>query len=299
MDMTVGKIMELQRSNDADGEKLSVVSQDGVLNRLTLYRAAHSRAVILCMPAMGVRASYYRPFAVKLALAGWHVVTADLRGNGESGVRVRNGARFGYRELLELDWPANVAGVRERFPGLPVFLLGHSLGGQLNTLYAARSPHQVAGLIQIASGSVHFRGWPLVQGMKILAQSQLLRAITEVVGYLPGEKVGFAGNEAKQMIRDWAGVAITGKYRPAGSQFDYEAGMHKLSLPVLSLAFTDDGYAPPGAADVLLGKTPNADVARQALTPGELGLESVGHYSWVKNCGDIVPRVSFWLEQHC
>ena len=58
MDMTVGKIMELQRSNDADGEKLSVVSQDGVLNRLTVYQAARNRAVILCMPAMGVRASF-------------------------------------------------------------------------------------------------------------------------------------------------------------------------------------------------------------------------------------------------
>ena len=118
--MTKQKLEDRPVQTDADGEKLSVISQDGVLNRLTLYRAAQDRAVIVCMPAMGVRASFYRPLAVQLALAGWHVVTADLRGVGESGVRVNSGAQFGYREMLEQDWPANLAVVRERLPGLPV-----------------------------------------------------------------------------------------------------------------------------------------------------------------------------------
>ncbi|HVL02676.1 MAG TPA: alpha/beta fold hydrolase [Dongiaceae bacterium] len=292
--MTTQKAHDVTTS-DVDGEMLSVISKDGVLNRLRLYRAAHDRAVVLCMPAMGVRASFYRPLAVQLALAGWHVVTADLRGLGESGVRVKQGARFGYRELLEQDWPANLAGIRERFPGLPVFLLGHSLGGQLNALYAAQNPQSVAGIIFSACGSVYFRGWPFPASLKILGQSQLLRGITEVVGYLPGDKVGFGGTEAKGLIRDWANVALSGRYEPAGSDFDYEAALKRLTLPVLALSYSDDDFAPASATRKLLGKMPQARITHIEWTPADLGAKSIGHNGWVKQNARVVKQIGDWM----
>lgn len=295
--MTKQKLEYRPVQTDADGEKLSVISQDGVLNRLTLYRAAQDRAVIVCMPAMGVRASFYRPLAVQLALAGWHVVTADLRGVGESGVRVNSGAQFGYREMLEQDWPANLAVVRERLPGLPVFLLGHSLGGQLNALFAAQQPDLVAGLIFSACGSVYFRGWGFPASLKILAQTQLMRGITEVVGYLPGDRIGFGGIESKGVIRDWANVALTGQYRPAGSRFDFEAALKQLEKPVLALSYSDDDFAPAGAARKLLGKMPHAQVTQLELAPQDLGVASIGHNAWVKHNGRLVPRIADWLMQ--
>lgn len=282
---------------DGDGERHSLVSADGVFNRLTFYRAAQDRAVILCMPAMGVRASFYRPLAVQLALAGWHAVTADLRGVGESGARVSQGARFGYREMLEQDWPANLALVRSLFPALPVFLLGHSLGGQLNALYAARYPAQVSGLIFSASGSVHFRGWPMPSALRILAQTQLLRGITEVVGYLPGDKVGFGGIEARGVIRDWAHVALTGRYRVAGSDFDYEAALRVQRRPLLALSYRDDPFAPPGAVRRLLAKMPHAPVEHRELAPVDLGLRQIGHNGWVKQNQVLIPLLTNWLEQ--
>ncbi|HEX4937540.1 MAG TPA: alpha/beta fold hydrolase [Candidatus Kapabacteria bacterium] len=293
--MTTQKLQGAAPAGNVDGEMLSVISGDGVLNRLTLYRAAQDRAVLLCMPAMGVRASFYRPLAVQLALAGWHVVTADLRGVGESGVRVKQGARFGYREMLEQDWPANLAVVREHFPGLPVYLLGHSLGGQLNALFAAQNPGAVAGLIFSACGSVYFRGWSFPASLKILGQSQLIRGITEIVGYLPGDKVGFGGIEAKGLVRDWANVALTGRYRPAGSEFDYEAALEKLQLPVLALSYTDDAFAPVSATRWLLAKMPRAQATHLTLSPSDLGASVIGHIGWVKNNGRVVQQIADWL----
>lgn len=294
--MATQKSMDVTEHADADGERLSVVSQDGVLNRLSVYRAAQDRAVLLCMPAMGVRASFYRPFALKLALAGWHVVTADLRGVGESGVRVKSGADFGYQDMLEQDWRANVAVVRERFPGLPVFLLGHSLGGQLNALYAALEPEAIAGLIFSACGSVYFRGWPFPASLKILAQSQLLRGIAEVMGYLPGDRIGFGGIEARGMIRDWANVALTGHYRPAGATFDYEAAMAKLRVPVLALSYSDDDFAPSGSTRKLLAKLPSAQITHEEITPADMGVEAAGHYGWVRQNERVTERIADWLN---
>jgi predicted alpha/beta hydrolase len=248
------------------------------------------------MPAMGVRADFYQPFARQLAEAGWHVVTADLRGVGQSSARVKDGARFGYREMLELDWPANLEQVRRHFPGLPVYLLGHSLGGQLNALYTGLHPEAVAGLIMISCGSVYFRGWRFPASLKILSLTQVARCITEVVGYLPGKQIGFGGTEAKGVIRDWAHLARTGRFRVAGSTVDYESRMRAFSKPVLALSFSDDDFAPQAATENLLQKLPRASVRHLHVQPGELGAKAIGHYGWVKNNQTVVKHITDWLD---
>jgi len=283
--------------SDSLSETLEVVAADGVSNRLSAYPAAAGRAVILLMPAMGVRAEFYRPFAQSLALAGWHTVTADLRGIGESSARVKDGAHFGYHEMLELDWPANLQRVRERFAQLPIYLLGHSLGGQLNALYAGLHPQQIDGLIFVSCGSVYYRGWAFPASLKILTMSQVLRGITEVVGYLPGKKIGFGGTEAKGVIRDWAYLARTGRFRVAGSTVDYESSMRAFNKPLLALSFSDDEFAPHGSTRNLLQKLPRATATHQHQLPGELGLSRVGHYGWVKNNQAVVARISSWLAE--
>ena len=99
---------------------------------------------------MGVKASYYEPLALAFQAGGTSAVTADLRGHGRSAIRAgrrtSNGfGDFGYREILDEDLPAFTAAVHERFPGRPIVLLGHSLGGQLACLWASTRPAGVAG----------------------------------------------------------------------------------------------------------------------------------------------------------
>lgn len=284
-----------QATPDLSAETLEVVAADGVRNQLSVFPSAAGQAVILLMPAMGVRAEFYRPFAQCLAQAGWHAVTADLRGIGKSSARVKDGARFGYHEMLELDWTANLQRVRERFPQLPIYLLGHSLGGQLNALYAGLRPQQIAGLIFISCGSVYYRGWPFPASLKILTMSQVVRCITEVVGYLPGKKIGFGGTEAKGVIRDWAHLARTGRFRVAGSTVDYESCMRAFGKPVLAISFSDDDFAPHAATRNLLHKLAHAQATHLTLQPHELGLPAAGHYAWVKANQGVVERISTWL----
>lgn len=279
-------------------ETLQVSTADGATNRLTLFPASSDKAVVLLMPAMGVRASFYRPFAQSLAQAGWHCATADLRGVGESSLRARKGARFGYREMVELDWPANLQRLRERFPGLPVYLFGHSLGGQLNALYAGLQPENVGGLIFVSCGSVYYRGWPFPASLKILAMSQLLRGLSEVVGYLPGDRIGFGGAESKGVMRDWARLARSGQFRPAGASIDYEKAMQAFCNPLLAISFSDDDFAPHNSTRNLLQKLPAAPATHLRLQPAELGLAKAGHYAWVKNNQALVERISSWLDGH-
>jgi alpha-beta hydrolase superfamily lysophospholipase len=68
----------------------------------------------------------------------------DLRGRGKS-----DGERF-YVEHVE-DYVSDVAAVvklaKSRHPGLPVFLLGHSAGGVVSSVYTLENQHELAGFI--------------------------------------------------------------------------------------------------------------------------------------------------------
>ena len=80
----------------------------------------------------------------RFAAAGFAVYAVDLRGRGKS-----EGERF-YVDSVD-EYVADVAGLitiaKERDPGLPVYLLGHSAGGVVSCTYALDNQAELAGLI--------------------------------------------------------------------------------------------------------------------------------------------------------
>ena len=77
--------------------KIKVRSDDGASSKITVFPALDERApTIICMPAMGVRARFYEPLAHNFVKKGLNVVTADLRGHGDSGIRPGRTNDFGY-----------------------------------------------------------------------------------------------------------------------------------------------------------------------------------------------------------
>jgi predicted alpha/beta hydrolase len=281
-----------------DMEKVEIKSGDGVTSRITLFRANNLDAtVIMCMPAMGVWASYYEPLARVLTLSGRNVITADLRGNGESQIRPRRSCDFGYYEMVHYDWPAVVAETKRLFPRSPKVILGHSLGGQLSTLYMSTRPGEIDGLILVACPSVHYRGWPFTYGVRLILMTQTFRLISEILGYFPGKRVGFAGTEAKTHIKDWAHTTLTGRYEPKNAKQNYEELLPSLDAPILAISFTDDPLAQKEAVQRLLSKFPRAQIIHWHLAPQEIGLDSLGHVAWVKKSEPLVEKMSGWLKQ--
>lgn len=93
---------------------------------LDFHRAAGARAVVVLQPGVGSYARFYAPLAQGLAREGCHVLAIDRPGHGYSG-----GARGDCSIAEALDATARVlAHARESF-GLPVVLLGSSMGGLL------------------------------------------------------------------------------------------------------------------------------------------------------------------------
>lgn len=248
-----------------------------------------ARAVVVICPAMGVMASYYDKFAQALAEQNIHVAVTDLRGQGSSSLRAGRGCDWGYATLIEQDWPALTAAVQKRWPALPLYFLGHSQGGHIALLYAAHQPAGVAGVLTIACGSTYFRGWPFPQSLKRLVQMQSVRVPAGILGYFPGNKLGFGGRQARTEMRDWANTALYGRYDLIAGAIDYEQALGRVPLPVRMFTLDGDDFAPFGAAAWLAGKLPAARVVHRHLGAAELPREARDHFRWSRYPEQVIP----------
>ena len=273
------------------------VLTEGARIGLRTYLAADLKApVIVLFPAMGVRARFYHPFAQALFAQGFSVAVADLRGQGDSSPRPGRSTDFGYREMIVHDYAAIIGRVRELLPDAPIFMLGHSLGGQLSLLFASQYSQELSGIALVASGSVYYRAYGPALGLRNLMATQAVGVIATVLGYWPGHRLGFGGLQPRRMMLDWAQQARSGRYRLQGAEIDYEAALAKLELPVFAIHVEDDLMAPIAAVQHLVGKAPNARVTHWRQSRLTASGHAVDHFSWVRHGEDIAAQVASWAR---
>ncbi|MGW6725284.1 alpha/beta hydrolase family protein [Nocardia sp. NPDC055029] len=250
------------------------------------------RPVVVIVPGLAVPGEFYEYFGDRLAQRGFDVAIGELRGNGDSTHRPDADSAYGYHELASVDFPAMLQAVRGRFPDSTPYLLGHSMGGQLSVMYAARARGRIAGLILVASGTPYFRGYRGVLGPGMLVGTAAVAVASNLAGFWPGDMLGRRayGRQSKVLMSDWARLARTGRFVPVGADIDYEERISRLKFPVLSITIADDDLAPQTSADHLLSKLPAAQVTRW-FQP-----EALGHNGWITNPDSTVDVVEKWLR---
>ncbi|MEU7630475.1 alpha/beta fold hydrolase [Nocardia sp. NPDC049220] len=249
------------------------------------------RPVLVIVPGLGVPAGYYELFATGLAARGFDVAIGELRGNGDSRPKPSSTSSFGYHELVSVDFPAIFEVVRDRFPDSTPYLLGHSMGGQLGVLYAARIRGRLGGLILIASGTPYYRGYQGISGPGMLFGTAAISLTANLAGFWPGDRISMGfGRQSKVLISDWARLARTGRFVPVGADIDYEERIARLKLPVLSITITDDDLTPPSSAEHLLAKLPHAELTRWVQP------EKLGHNGWIRQCTSTIDQIEKWLR---
>lgn len=97
----------------------------------------------------------YLPFMQYMASRGVVCVVGDHRGHGES-VLSRDDLGYmykgGYRAMVD-DLRMITSWIMSRYPGVPIFLIGHSMGSMAARLYAKYDDSTISGLILTGSPS--------------------------------------------------------------------------------------------------------------------------------------------------
>lgn len=199
--------------------------------------AATPWAAVLIAPAMGMEARHYEAFAQWLAGQGAAVLCFDYRGMGASRFdRPLRGFQADVDDWL-LDQDAALNALAQRHPGVPLLLLGHSLGAQLAA--ALPSAARLDGLLGVSMGS----GYIGDQRADFRPRSRLfLYAIAPLAlrlcGHFPGQRLGIIGDVPAPAMRQWLRWCRTPGYLLDAEQ---RRSLYRAArFPVISLQLADD-----------------------------------------------------------
>jgi alpha-beta hydrolase superfamily lysophospholipase len=112
------------------------------------WTPASPRGVIVIIHGLAEHSGRYQETAKFLSENGWAVYACDLRAHGLSPDPPKAGRVHVNRfEDYFRDVDALTGLARERHPELPIYLLGHSMGGLISIRYSLEKPAGLAGVI--------------------------------------------------------------------------------------------------------------------------------------------------------
>jgi predicted alpha/beta hydrolase len=244
-----------------------VTCRDGWRLHAEVLAPESARAVAVVGHAMFVNRKTLdrrgRGLVSHLASRGIAVIWFDLRGHGQSGPSAAQGGQWGYDDLVEGDVPAMIAFARERFPSLPLTVVGHSLFSHVTLAHLTRHSTPIEKLVLLAGNYVHSE-WRLRsyadKGSMIIA----MNAISRALGYFPVRRMKLGSDdEAAPFVFDfWRNLKRREWHSRDG--FSYDAARSKVKIPIFSIAGAGDRMlAPPEDAYTLVAPCPNSrfDVA--------------------------------------
>ncbi|MEH6403482.1 MAG: alpha/beta fold hydrolase [Sneathiella sp.] len=250
------------------------------------------KTILIIFPAMGAHARPYRFMASALAKMGNIVLTADPRGHGASLPHPKRGIDYGYDEILQQDMPAILAKVKEDHPALPIFLLGHSLGGHLVSAFAAENKNAVSGVITLTSTELHYKN---IGHYSLLVYS-VFALLAKLFGYLPGQHLGWGSPIAHRQVMDWVKWGFGGIFCGSDGR-NLELLLKKTPTPNLCIGFTDDKrLATPKGVSAFAKKLPEDKTTYWSLSPEELGARTLSHFDHLRTGPKLWPRINDWIS---
>jgi predicted alpha/beta hydrolase len=286
-------------SNRAGGDKSGNPTHNPSEHRWSLLAQfpAAPRASLLWLPALGVAAKHYGPFAEALAEHGIATFVHELRGHGSSSLRASRAENWGYRELLLDDVPASDAAMCDALPNVPRIFGGHSLGGQLAACHLALSHSTAHALWLVASGAPLWRTFPGPRSLALPLAYRFAPWLADRCGALPGRRIGFGGNEARGVIHDWARTGLSGRYAGDGIAQDLDTALAQVHARVQGVRLRDDWLVPQGSLDFLTGKMPNSRAAYCVIDRDTLGVRA-DHFGWMQRPQAVADALVSSLDTH-
>ncbi|NLU64083.1 alpha/beta hydrolase [Rhodococcus sp. HNM0563] len=220
---------------------------------------AEIAGVMVLAHGLGEHARRYDHVAERLSELGLAVFAPDHRGHGRSG-----GKRLHAREMSDFtgDLDSLVDIATQAYPGLPVFLLGHSMGGAIALAYALDHQDRLTALVLSGPAVIVTSGTPSIV-------VEIGKVIGRFLPDLPVQKL-----DSNAVSRDPAVVAayqadplVHHGLVPAGIArvlIDNEQSLPQrlpsLTLPVLVLHGTADALADPAGAQLIADRAGSQDL---------------------------------------
>ena len=245
------------------------------------HPAGEARGVVLIVPAMGVEQRFYAAFAQWLAERGFVAVTFDYVGMGlsrQGPLRDLNVDVIGWGRH---DCSAMLDAVTAAAGTLPVFWIGHSLGGQI--LPFVRGSERIRRAFTIATGSGYWReNTRSLRNRAWLLWYLIAPLVTPLAGYFPGQRLGMVGDLPRGVIEQWRRWCLHPEYAVGAEGEVVREAYSAVRTPITAISFTDDEMMSGRNTESLHGFYRAAPQTAKRIAPTQIGVERIGHFGFFR-----------------
>lgn len=264
---------------NVESSDITFEARDGITLTGTLYGAAETRDALLINSAMATPRSFYASLAEWFAGRGWKVLTFDYRGIGDSLAGPVGDSDATVEDWAIRDVPGALARLRSDGVEGGLYVLGHSLGGQIMGLLG--EDVGLDGMVTVSAQSGYWRLQHPGQRWKLfLAAWILFPALNGWYGYLPWKRLYGGENIPGDAARQWYCWCRNPDYLLGDETLNGRGGYRRFSVPILAYSFEDDVWGYRESVDRMMEAYTRAEVTRVHLDPKDVGVDSIGHFGF-------------------
>ncbi len=264
-------------------------SRDGLEMSALGWKPDSPKAIVVLIHGHGEHINRYQHVASAFVDAGYALQGFDLRGHGKSAGQ--RGHTPTYESLMD-DITDFIGDARTRYPGLPVFLYGHSMGGNQVINYALRSPQGLKGVIATAPWIKLAFDPPVAQVMVAKLLNNILPSFSLASGLsqaaLSRDPQVVSKYAADPLVHDKISVRLyTGMYSNGISSLERAA---ELKIPMLLMH---------GSADKLTSAKASSEFAKKAGALVTLRIWD-GFYHEIHNepeKAEVIQTMIDWMDK--
>ncbi|HLU06721.1 MAG TPA: alpha/beta fold hydrolase [Woeseiaceae bacterium] len=278
----------------SEPENRSVTAADGYRLATTFYQAGNTDTVVLINSATAVPRRFYQRFARYIQHHGWHVLTYDYRGIGESRPQSLRGFEARMRDWALLDMTAMVEWITSEIAPRRMFVVGHSFGGQtVGMLENAERLHAVVG-VSAQSGHWAVQGGKEPVRVRIIV-TVLIPLIARLFGYFPWSRFARGEDLPKNVALEWAAWCRNRNYLLDDPTLPLDR-YKSFAAPILAYSIEDDDWGTSRAVDEMMRAYVN--VTRRHLRPEDYGLSRLQHMGYFREGSEPLWQEAIeWLDE--
>ncbi|WP_179403863.1 alpha/beta hydrolase family protein [Burkholderia guangdongensis] len=295
----------------AEPEPIALSTADGYPIRGFVWRHCAApadgapRAVVIVNAATSVRCRYYFRFAAYLHRHGCDAIVYDYRGIGESRPDKLARLNATWLDWGERDFEAVLRYARDTFPGQPIDVVAHSIGGFVVGL--APSNALIRRVFTMGAQYAHWRDYAPRQRLSMLWKWHVVMpAVAALVGYFPAKRLGWMEDTPKGVVLSWSrsrpDFEDTYRRGPIARELAHRHALVRrfaaLRAPVLAVSVSDDAFGTVPAIERLLRYFRGSRVVHWRIAPDAIGVDAIGHFAFFHSRFEpsLWPIALHWLK---
>ncbi|KVN50982.1 alpha/beta hydrolase [Burkholderia stagnalis] len=289
-------------------EPVTLRAADGYVLHGQVWRhrgGAPGRPVTVVNCATSVRCDYYFRFAAWLFAHGRDVLVYDYRGIGGSRPARLASLRANWLDWGRLDCEAALRHALDAFPGQPLDVVAHSIGGFV--LGLAPSNAQVRRVLTVGAQYAYWRDYLPAERRRMWWKWHVaMPALAALCGYVPAKRLGWMEDTPRGVALSWArsrprfeDVYARGRHaQSVACRAALPARFAALTAPMLAIGFDDDAFGTVAAIERLLGYYTGSDVTHLRIAPRDVGVDAIGHFAFFHSrfADTLWPLALHWLR---